>query len=348
MNLFKNTSSLIPAGICLLCALVPIPLCATNDDVLIEQFVSMAIQGDLSRAHDLFAEGNPPGNPVIATLSEQFQQRFHPTDPASVTEPTSFLAGVSSAYHAYWRAALLSENSKDAAERALSARLNHLLYRRNGIESHDTDVFSLLRQAYRDEGVGYFDSSDPPLHDLFLWQGESKRRFAVHLTDGAIDLEVRFLEGVLLQGWKDFASLGLATTTGWVEDGVLYCLDWAYDRDSENFRVSYLKHEARHLVDLERYPGMDSTELEYRAKLTELAFANQSLQRVLEGFVSKAARNPASPHAMANWRVVRDLYLGMFEEQMPEGFDGWGTVGAGKVNRVARILLVKNTEGIGN
>ena len=52
----------------------------------------------------------------------------------------------------------------------------------------------------------------------------------------------------------------------------LYCVEWAYAPDTENFEVSYLKHEAQHLADFQRFPGLPSAELEYRAKLTELAF----------------------------------------------------------------------------
>ena len=119
---------------------------------------------------------------------------------------------------------------------------------------------------------------------------------------------------------------------------------WAYDEGTENFSVSYLKHEARHLLDLERFPEMDSTELEYRAKLTELAFANRTLKRVLEDFTAKAEENADSPHAMANWRVVRDIHWSLYGEELPAGFTGWGVVNVGSVNRAARSLLKANTQ----
>ena len=119
---------------------------------------------------------------------------------------------------------------------------------------------------------------------------------------------------------------------------------WAYDTASENFEVSYLKHEARHLLDLERYPQMDSVELEYRAKLTELAFADHTARRILQDFAEKSAQNPTSPHAMANWRVIHDTYWALFREEMAEGFDDWAQLNAGDINRVARELLASKTE----
>ena len=118
---------------------------------------------------------------------------------------------------------------------------------------------------------------------------------------------------------------------------------WAYDTTSENFAISYLKHEAQHLVDLERFPQMGSAELEYRAKLTELAFANQSLKRVLDDFAAKAAPNPESAHALANWRINREIYRGLNGVDMPDNWSGWGYVDAAKINRLARDLLMQHT-----
>ena len=200
-------------------------------------------------------------------------------------------------------------------------------------------VRNILETVLAPEGVHVFEGSTPPLRDLFLWRRQESQRFEVQLTDGPVEVTVHFMDDFLAQGWKDFATLGLATTTGWVEDGELYCLAWAYDTGSENFEVSYLQHEARHLADLERYPEMDATELEYRAKLTELAFANRTLHRILEDFTAKAAENPASPHAMANWRVVHDIYWQLRGVEMPGTFDSWSGVRVGQVNRAARILL---------
>ena len=166
----------------------------------------------------------------------------------------------------------------------------------------------------------------------------------MRLSEQRVDVDVVFIDGFMLQGWKDHASLGLATTTGWVEDGVLYCLSWAYDTQSENFEVSYLKHEARHLLDLEQFPDMTTEELEYRAKLTELAHANRSMTRILNDFTDKSAYNPSSAHAIANWRVIRDVYWLLHGEEMPENFQGWTGIDAARVNQAARELLEISTE----
>ena len=347
MTLLKKISLPLLACCCLAGGWFPAVCRAEGNEAVIQRYVSMAIQGDLTEAAELFSASDAPADPVLLSLRAQFDQRFHAAaDPVEETVHLPFPDGVSQAYRDYWREGLLGPSSREQSEARLEDRLSDLLFLEYGKRVRGEDLFTSLRQAYRENGLGFFDSPDPPLRDLFLWRSEEQRRYTVRLTDGPIDLEVRFLDGLLLQGWKDFASLGLATTTGWVENGLLYCLDWAYDRDSENFQVSYLQHEARHLADLQRWPGLDSTELEYRAKLTELAFANRSMRRVLDDFSSKAAQNPASPHAMANWRVVNDLYMGVFGREMPVGFENWGEMRTWKVRRVARRLLEESSRRI--
>ena len=41
--------------------------------------------------------------------------------------------------------------------------------------------------------------------------------------------------------------------------------------------ISYLAHESRHFEDYQLFPKLKSADLEYRAKLTELSMANETL-----------------------------------------------------------------------
>ena len=309
------------------------------------RYIALAIQGDLSRASTLLQEESTGEESMAVTLREKFDQRFlSPSATEQDIFARGFLDGVTLAYREYWKSALMGDSSHASQLETLETRLAAVLRRFYGKPTEGASVYEGLHEAYRSRGLHFLDSPAPPLRDLFLWQREKPGKYTVELTDKQLVLKVRFMEDFLLQGWKDFASLGLATTTGWVEDETLYCLAWAYDTESENFQVSYLKHEARHLVDLAQYPDMESTELEYRAKLTELAFANRTLQRVMDDFTEKAAQNPESPHAMANWRIVRDMHWALYDEELPENFTEWGHLDSGKVNRLARQLLALNTQ----
>lgn len=306
----------------------------------VEAYIALSIQGDLSEAESLFESFPSERYPELGSLEKAFQGRFLSDEAPQTIDPENLAGQVTAAYHRYWRQGLMEPQAVRESERRLYSELGSVLGSAGESQGLNAEtVRTGLETALSAQGIHLFEGAAPPLRDLFLWGAQETRSFDVQLTDGSVSVTVHFMEDFIAQGWKDFASLGLATTTGWVENGELYCLAWAYDTQSENFEVSYLQHEARHLADLARYPDMDVTELEYRAKLTELAFANLTLVRILDDFTAKASENPSSPHAMANWRVVRDVYWEIHAEELPETFEGWGAVRIGQVNRVARGLL---------
>lgn len=310
---------------------------------LTDAFTALAIQGDLRGAERLFDTAQFAG-PAGAALRAQFAERFLPGGEAGPAPANADLAtGIALAYKAYWRSKLMQETDARAAEAGLDAGIARLL-ERDGLRSPSgADPWPAAERALRGDGFHVSAAATPPWRDLFIWKSERVETFRVELTDATLPVEVVFMDGFVVQGWKDFASLGLASTTGWVENGRLYCVAWAYDTGSENFEISYLKHEARHLADLERYPEMDTTELEYRAKLTELAFARRDLQRIWNDFRAKAADNPASPHAQANWRVVRDVEALLGENRQSLAPNPMTEAFAADVNRAARRLLTENT-----
>lgn len=310
---------------------------------LSDAFTALAIQGDLRDAQRLFDTALWAG-PAGAALRVQFADRFLTGNEAVGPVPGDDLAeDIARAYRAFWRSNLMREAEASAAEAELDAAILRALGRHGLAAPPGADPWPAAERALLEAGLQVSAAATPPWRDLFVWAQERRETFRVELTDATLPVEVVFMDGFVVRGWKDFASLGLAATSGWVENGRLYCVAWAYDTASENFEISYLKHEARHLADLERYPGMDTTELEYRAKLTELAFARNDLQRIWRDFRAKAADNPDSPHAMANWRVVHDIavLLGLEpESQAPDPFAGSH---AQQVNDAARRLLQENT-----
>jgi len=57
-------------------------------------------------------------------------------------------------------------------------------------------------------------------------------------------------------------------------------------------------------ADKERFGELLSWELEYRAKLTELALARTTLAGLLQAFSNNQGDDPAIPHSYANKRVL--------------------------------------------
>lgn len=71
--------------------------------------------------------------------------------------------------------------------------------------------------------------------------------------------------------------------------------------------MSYFKHEAQHFRDYKEFPWLEQTDLEYRAKLTELAFAKKGLKKLLKKFIAQSSNNKDVPHSVANARVISSL-----------------------------------------
>jgi hypothetical protein len=311
-----------------------------------DRYVAMAIQGDLQEAQEMLDRAASDPSADHLELADRFQHRFvQRSEPLSPNTGIPLLDQTVAAYRDYWARSLLAEVSSEDGKSMLEDALRQVLSS-GATAGNADDVYRSLAAAIQKLGYGVLAIPAPPLQDLFIWAGQRDREFSVELTDQSRVVRVAFMSEFVSLGWKDYAALGLATTTGWVEEGVLYCVEQAYVPGTERFAVSYLKHEARHLADLERFPGLRSADLEYRAKLTELAFASQTLNSLLDDFTAKSAPNPDSPHAEANHRVLRDLHQDLYGEPLPEDRDPWGSVRVLEVNAAARRLLRLNTSAL--
>jgi hypothetical protein len=331
--------------ICL--CILAIAIRADANNGITERYIAQALQGDLSSAQELFT-GRQSADLTAgsAELSRQFQSRFLDRDDDPQPGTGDALADrVISAYRIYWGQALTGEISEEQAGISLRDSLNRILAGQAEASAPLTadELYPELGRALNGRGFHVLHADAPPLKDLILWKSEEVRRYSVRLTDSTEDVVVVFLSDIFSMGWKDYATFGLAFTTGWVEDGRLYCVDWAYDRQSEKFEISYLKHESRHLADFRNFPDLSSADLEYRAKLTELAFSSKTTTQLLNDFTRKSARNPAAPHAYANDRVTRDIYRKIHDAPMPDSVDPWAQVATAKINRAARSLLEADT-----
>jgi len=319
----------------------------TGSGDLSERFIALAIQGDLREAPALFEGLDSDAASAELALRERFQQRF--VDRRETRLPTSGNALVDAVivvYREYWTDRLLqppphATSDREPGQALVEALAAHGWRGRAGSDA--LNPYALLDAALEQHQVYAYAGPAPPLQDLLIWNTQTTSEFEVELTDTVRSVKVVFMSDFYSQGWKHFATLGLATTTGWVEDGTLYCVEWAYAPGTEAFDVSYLKHETRHLADLERFPDLPSVDLEYRAKLTELAFAGSTQRRLLDDFTAKSAANPSAPHAEANHRVTRDLWRELYGKPFAGGEQAWMSVSRGKVNRAARRLLERNT-----
>lgn len=310
-------------------------------------FLRAAGQADLSTMPAFFAAAEVGDDPVMRELRTAFEQRFTlRTEPLSPETGDLLIDGLVQTFRRYWTEALVAPGIETEAARLLEQSLAAVLDANGVPPQAGSDPLERAARAAEAAGYGISISKTPPLNDLVVWTGEERAYYRVDLTDGAETVEVVFVDGLVSQGWRHFASLGLHSTTGWTSGGALYCVRWAYDPHSEHFRVSYLKHEARHVADFRKFPGLGEADMEYRAKLTELAFAGPSARDILRRFAVEGNRDGASAHALANERVAQDLYRELLGRPLPEVLDPWTLPGPDRINAAARRLLERNTRAL--
>ncbi|MDZ4728827.1 MAG: hypothetical protein SH820_02670 [Xanthomonadales bacterium] len=321
-------------------------LASAADSPLLLQIQSSALAGDLRPVNQLIEELDEATlDPLSLVLLQQYRDRFvQQSEAIGTANEASFAIEVITVYQDYWRSALTRTLSLEEAEHRLQDELRKLL-RSGDSEFDDSEkIFDQLENALAQFDLGSSAGFTPPLRDLYIWSGQQTRPFQVELTDGKEQVTVAFIEQPLVQGWQHYASLDLVATSGWATDKGLFCLCWSYDLDSEAFRVSWLKHETRHLVDFREFPGIAESQMEYRAKLTELAFYGNAVSGLLRNFANNGSADSTSAHAQANYQVSRDIYREVFQQEMPEHLDAWQLLGPDRVAPAARRLLQRHTE----
>lgn len=86
--------------------------------------------------------------------------------------------------------------------------------------------------------------------------------------------------------------------------------------ESENFKISYLKHEGQHFADYRLFPQLSSADPEYRAKLVEFCYAEESAHKLIVFFLRNSSRDRNNSHAFANNCVLRDLSKIRFKKEL--------------------------------
>lgn len=250
------------------------------------------------------------------------EQRFGatpPSAPASIDDPT--VRDVLGAYQRYWWAALRAPARRAQAETTLLADLR----RRLAVDAQAApaldDLEPVVERALAARGWHAQLGVTPPLRELMLWHAQSTRAFTVPLPDGPQPVDVDLLTDFASYGWSSYARCDRGSNGGWATDTKLYAVLPLYTGgvDGEDFRVVFLAHEAQHFADKQRFKDLADWELEYRAKLVELAMADRVRERRLRYFTTAQGDDTNAPHNYANRRVIADLRakLGVSPEAVP-------------------------------
>jgi hypothetical protein len=166
---------------------------------------------------------------------------------------------------------------------------------------------SKLKQQLNARGYFSLFGVTSPLREFMLWRKQDSIEYVIDLPEGREKVAVTMLEDFISYGWVSYATAEVHHTGGWTTPERLYCVRASYDTNSEDFRVSYLAHEGQHFRDTRHFPKLEQPELEYRAKLTEIALADTTLFDLLREFSDNQSDSRTQPHPYANRRLMDGL-----------------------------------------
>jgi len=308
---------------------------------VLSAYLKMVFAGDLTGAVDLFASAPDDRGSMmlVARFERRFNDRTDGLDLSRIESPD--VREIAELFQSYWLDALMQQAPLDVLDQRLKRRLDGMLVERgfaSALEDEDT-LFENVEAFIRAEGYFAQSGRTPPLLDLMIWTSNKKADESVELTDGTYDVEVNYIDDFVSYGWSNFAAFGMASTGGWAKKDGLYCICRHYDLDSERFKLSFLKHEARHYADFGLYPELQAADLEYRGKLTELAYSEEGTYRLLEQFTKAANRVENAPHPLANWYVVEGLSELLRNGEWPDEASDWEPIPREQIRQAARRLL---------
>lgn len=303
---------------------------------LIGRATGAALQADEPRALQLLKEID------MASLFEKdrafvtcVRARFGPSAVAPSNEQRTFTDRAIALYQSYWFASLTRPETRGEEEKKLDTSLRKLL---GAPKSADLD--SLLEKRIEADGNRSLGGRTGLLRELVVWGKQDEEEVPVALPEGTYTAKVFLLNGFKSFGWSYYATCGRRATGGWTTENALYAVVPRYESlDAEEFRVTFLGHETQHFADKGRFKDLKDWELEYRAKLTELALADQTRTKVLGKFIEDQGDDPASPHSYADRQVLKTL-LGRLGLKNP---DELMTVDLARLQSAARDALMEDS-----
>lgn len=238
-------------------------------------------------------------------------ERYHASKPVLTTSTIddAFLRGVLDDYQDYWWRSMAAPSQRTTQEAALLEKL-HKRLRPNAAKATTMDeIEPFLQTQLEQHGYRAQLGRTPPLRELMVWRKQDTRMFDVQLPDGPYTVRVELLDDFVSRGWMAYGRCDRGSAGGWATDKALYAVVPRYSEglNSEEFRVVFLGHETQHFADQNAYPGITSWELEYRAKLVELAQGRVVSAKRLDYMMTAQSDDMNSPHTYANKRVVTDL-----------------------------------------
>ncbi|MDD2715875.1 MAG: hypothetical protein PHW04_08290 [Candidatus Wallbacteria bacterium] len=307
------------------------------------KYVSLCCQGDLISAYEYLCDLKNPGTSA-AKLRDKVKRRFFSLNHRySFKTGDPFLRRICRAYCEYITSVLTRKQSADAAEKVLLERLATIMGASGKPDSEKLE--SLISEKVGKKGFHFLGGKTSGLLGPYIYEKSEKKIIKVALPDGSYNLPVFFLRGFLMRSWLSYATFDLAGTGGWAKKDGLYCVHKCYAKkmNTDDFQVSFLRHEAQHFSDYKKYPDLCQIDLEYRAKLVELIYWKKN--RRLLWFASEAKNDRSQPHSFASYQIITRLQKAIFPKS-GKVEPKWEKVDYSLIRQQALELFNNHTAGL--
>ncbi|GAA0322311.1 hypothetical protein GCM10008967_11000 [Bacillus carboniphilus] len=299
------------------------------------QFWKYCLTGDVQKAYKLL-ENNKELTEEWEDLKEQMYSRFYEgVNP--ITSVSSRLQPILNSFYTYYRDVLLKRKGHEEAESNLIENLSQEI---GFMQQDKVELSSTIQKMFEEEGFHFLGGKTEPFYGPYIWRESEEKVYEVDLPLGKQTLKVVFMHDFIMRSWLDFATCGRKGAGGWAKEDGLYCVYSIY-RDileSPKFQISYLKHEAQHVDDFERFPNLKNHELEYRAKLVEIMYEDSS--RVIQQVLHEADSNPEFPHNFASY-LIKEEFEKRLGESTPTGFP---FADMETIKKIAEKIYMEHTE----
>jgi len=282
----------------------------------------------------------------VIMLEKRYEERFlSHNEEYKIKSDDLWIRDVLSCYFSYFRFVLTNNSIEEAEQRLITGLLK--LVNIKGEPSLD-EIESQLENIFQDKGYSFLGGETPPFRGPYIWKNTLKREFYVTLPDYEQKVTVYFISDFLLLSWVHFATMGKHHAGGWAKPEGLYYVDVEddpIDINSNWFKICFLKHEAQHLSDYQRFPNLNARNLEYRAKLAEVIYFPQPYD-LIEKFLNEAKDDKTFPHSYAAYSIIKQLSTLIFGQVNVDDKHLWKRIESELISNTAFELLLQNNKNL--
>lgn len=307
----------------------------------IKKFYSKCFQGNVLEAIN-YLESFENNSEDILELKQKYLHRFITQDEVlKIDSKDPWIEAVLKCYYKYYISVLTNHDVQECEKQLIVGLAETLMMN----EYKDLDeIEARLESIFGEKGYCFLGGKTSPYRGPYIWKTTNKEDFLVELPCGIQKVTVFFISEFIMLSWLHFATFGKHHTGGWAkEEGIYYVNadNKKIDTHSADFQVWFLKHEAQHLSDYVKYPNLDGSGLEYRAKLVELIYHPDTFNK-LETYINQSKNDNSLAHPYAAFLIINGLSNILFGKEFVGDLEKWKAFDSNSISKEALNLFMEN------